>query len=384
MKPVNVRWAMFVLAMLVGGCASVDTPVSMQGPLVIAEQGYFHAGGRLVQSANGQIMTGQMFVQYQIPQDRRHPYPVVMIHGGGQTGTNFLSTPDGRQGWAEYFLRAGYAVYVVDQAGRARSGFFTEAYGKTRRPNTEAMSNRFTAFAQSREWPQAHLHTQWPGTGRVGDATYERFFASQVEDIADLDLIETLNRDAGAALLERIGPAILLTHSQSGPLGWLIANERPKLVKGIVAVEPSGPPFAEVAFIGAPNWFKDGAPNRFHGITRQPLAFSPAVTSPRDLQVVQQAAPDAPDLVRCRLQAEPARQLVHLAGIPTLIVVSESSYHAPYDHCTARFLTQAGVANDFVRLPQVGIRGNGHMMMLERNNLEVAAFLDGWLRRRVR
>jgi len=82
--------------------------------------------------------------------------------------------------------------------------------------------------------------------------------------------------------------------------------------------------------------------------------------------------------VRCFLQAEPARQLTNLRGIPILILVSEASYHAPYDHCTARFLEQAGVKNSFVRLTDHGIRGNGHMMMLEKNNLEIAAFLRRW------
>ena len=79
--------------------------------------------------------------------------------------------------------------------------------------------------------------------------------------------------------------------------------------------------------------------------------------------------------MRCWLQAEPARQLANLKGIPILIVTGEASYHAPYDHCTSAFLRQAGVKHDFVRLADVGIRGNGHMMMLEKNNLEIARFL---------
>jgi pimeloyl-ACP methyl ester carboxylesterase len=93
---------------------------------------------------------------------------------------------------------------------------------------------------------------------------------------------------------------------------------------------------------------------------------------------VRQDEADGPGLVRCFLQAEPAGQLPHLRGIPILILVSEASYHAPYDHCTAKFLDQAGVKNSFVRLADRGIRGNGHMMMLEKNNLEIAAFLRRW------
>ena len=85
-------------------------------------------------------------------------------------------------------------------------------------------------------------------------------------------------------------------------------------------------------------------------------------------------------MVRCWLPAKPAPQLTNLKGIPILIVVSEASYHAPYDHCTSQYLSNAGVANDFVRLTDLHIHGNGHMMMLEKNNLAIAAHLDKWLR----
>jgi hypothetical protein len=84
------------------------------------------------------------------------------------------------------------------------------------------------------------------------------------------------------------------------------------------------------------------------------------------------------------MQASPAHKLTHLAGVPILIVLSESSYRAPYDHCTAKWLEQAGVKNSFVRLTDLGIRGNGHMMMLEKNNLEISAFLRRWEQDNVR
>jgi pimeloyl-ACP methyl ester carboxylesterase len=328
-------------------------------------------------------MAGQMFTQYQVPQERTQRYPVVMWHGGGQTGTNFLGTPDGRPGWADSFLQQGYAVYIVDQPGRARSGFFTEVYGKTRRPNANAMSRRFTAPALAHQYPQAHLHTQWPGKGVAGDPVFDQFFASQVEDIADVSVIEQLNREAGIALLDKIGPAILLTHSQSGPFSWVLADARPKLVKGILAVEPNGPPFYENTVIGAPDWFKDGTVGRAWGITRGPLTYDPPAAAPGDLGMVRQTAADGPDLVRCWLQPQPARKLPNLQGIPILIVVSEASYHAPYDHCTAKYLAQAEVRNTFVRLPEVGIRGNGHLMMLEKNNMDIAMFLVKWAQQNI-
>jgi pimeloyl-ACP methyl ester carboxylesterase len=368
------------------GCSNMPTDVpDTSRRLVIAEQGYFFVGGRYTQTKEGEARVGQMYVQYQIPENRTQPYPVVMWHGGGQTGTNFMGTPDGRKGWGDYFLQRGYTVYIVDQPGRARSGFFTEAYGATRRPNTGAMSSRFTAPEKNPQYPQAKLHTQWPGSGVSGDETFDQFFASQVEDIADLNVIEQLNRDAGVALLERIGPAILLTHSQSGPFGWALADARPKLVKGILAIEPNGPPFHENTVVGEKEgWFKDGALGRAWGITRTPLAYSPAVKDPKDLRMSRQAAATGTDLVRCWLPSSPAPQLTNLKGIPILIVVSEASYHAPYDHCTSEYLKQAGVQNEFVRLTDLHLHGNGHMMMLEKNNLEIAAFLDKWARQNVR
>ncbi len=370
-----------VLAMVTtAGCAS-----SPGGKLNLAEQGYFFVGGKYVTNKAGQqIRVNQMYVQYQIPAERKHPYPVVMWHGGGQTGTNFMGTPDGREGWADYFLKQGYAVYIVDQPGRARSGFFPEVYGRTRTPATQYMSDRFTAPKRANLYPQSQLHTQWPGTGAAGDPTFDQFFSSQVEDIADVTIIEQLNREAGIALLDKIGPTILLTHSQSGPFGWVLANDRPKLVKGILAIEPNGPPLYETAYAPAPELYKDGPLGRAWGVTRGAIQFQPAAATAKDLNLVQQRNPDAPNLVRCWLQPEPARQLPNLRGVPILIVVSEASYHAPYDHCTAKFLSQAGVSNHFVRLESLGIRGNGHMMMLEKNNLEIAAFLVKWSRENIR
>ena len=353
-------------------------------PLEIADQGCFFAGGRYVETEDGRVMLGQMFVQYQVPRVRRHAYPLVMIHGGGQTAVNFIATPDGRRGWADYFVANGYAVYIVDQPARGRSGFFPKGYGDAARRNADSIAERFTAPEKYRLWPQAALHTQWPGSGVPGDAAFDQFYASQVESMADIAAVEGMMREAGAALLDRIGPAMLLTHSQSGPFGWTIADARPQAVRAILAIEPNGAPLREVEMKGAPEWFADGPITRSWGITRGPLTFSPAAATDSELRFEKQTRPDGPGLVCCWLQAGAARQLTNLRGIPVLIVTSEASYHAAYDHCTSLFLRQAGVEHDFVRLRDVGIRGNGHMMMLEKNNLEIAAFLRQWIEARVK
>ena len=85
--------------------AMVISPSSLRAanaPLRIAEQGNFYIGGRYVEDNGDTPMIGQMYVQYQIPFERTHPYPIIMVHGGSQTGSGFISTPDGREGWATY------------------------------------------------------------------------------------------------------------------------------------------------------------------------------------------------------------------------------------------------------------------------------------------
>jgi pimeloyl-ACP methyl ester carboxylesterase len=351
-----------------------------QGDITLSEHGYFFVGGHYVEVEGGNVMEGSMYVEHFKPAKVTRPFPVVMIHGGGQTGTNFTGTPDGRRGWTHDFLREGYEVYVTDQPGRARSGQFEDSYGRVTRNATTRIEQRFTAPRDFKLWPQAERHTQWPGSGRKGDPVFDQFYASQVASISNGDKIEALNQAAGAALLDRIGPAVVMVHSQSGPFGWLIADARPQLVKGIVSIEPSGPPFRELDFKGAPDWFSYGAqPVRAWGVARVPLTYDPAVSSPSDLKTMQEEKAEGDGLARCYLQAEPARQLPHLAAIPIIIVASEASYHAAYDHCTAKYLTQAGVKNEFVRLPEKGISGNGHMMMIEKNNHQVADMLIEWL-----
>ena len=101
-----------------------------------------------------------------------------MIHGGGQTGTNFTATPDGRRGWLHDFLRAGYAVHIVDQPERGRSGHAASVYGQAatlQRSSVKRIEDRFTAPAQAKLWPQSARHTQWPGTGRKSDPAFDRF-----------------------------------------------------------------------------------------------------------------------------------------------------------------------------------------------------------------
>jgi len=205
-------------------------------PLLLSRQGYFFVGAKYSSIKEQRVMSGQLYVEFQVPAKQTHPTPIVMIHGLGQTGTNFTGTPDGREGWAQFFLRQGYAVYVVDQPGRGRAAFQAELYGPVTPPDVENVQRRFVAPEHYNLWPQARLHTQWPGAGTPGDSAFDQFFASQVPSIQDLISQMALTRDAVVALLDKIGPAIVMTHSQSGAFGWPIADARPDLVKAILAI----------------------------------------------------------------------------------------------------------------------------------------------------
>lgn len=346
------------------------------GQHALSTREYFYAGGKYTGQPGREVMAGQMYIEVLRPPRVTQKYPLVFFHGFGQTATNWMGTPDGRAGWSDYFLEQGYVVYLVDQPARGRSPWHPAVNGPLVMRPPSWVEQRFTAPEIAHLWPQSRKHTQWPGTGRRGDPVFDAFYATQVESLENPEETETLVQAAGAALLDKIGPAILVTHSQSGSFGWLLADVRPKAVKGIVAMEPSGPPFRDAVF--------DQDKNRAWGLTDIAITYAPPVKSAAELAIVQEAKADGPDLARCWEQANPPRRLVHLQGIPVAIVTAEASYHAAYDHCTAKFLTQAGVANTHLSLGEQEIHGNGHMVMLEKNSLEIAALLQKWILQNVK
>ena len=368
------------LLLLLGGGVSAQGV----GPITIAKQGYFFVGGKYVGKAGEQVLAGHAYIEYQIPQNRTQAYPIVMIHGCCSAGSSWNGTPDGRDGWVQYFLSKGYAVYVMDQVGRGRAAYVDSVYGQNNPKAPKFVEREFIAYERYNLFPQAKLHTQWPGEGVVGDPLFDQFQAMMEPDFKDRTLREVLNREAGVALLDKIGPAILMAHSQAGIYSWGIANDRPKSVKGMIMIEAAGSAFHEVALKGPPDWFKDEGLSKPWGFTRTPVDFDPPLAKDQAPDIEQQAKADSPDLALCWRQKEPARKLPRLAGIPIMLVHGEGSFAMPTAHCGAAFLTQAGVPNDFVKLADLGIRGNGHFMMLEKNNLEVAAVIADWLSKNVK
>src|SRR5258708_3536257 len=101
--------------------ASPKLPVPAVDQSAVGQRGYFYVGGKYVGEPGKEIMQGQVYVEVLAPKDVRRPYPLVLIHGAAQTATNWMGTPDGRKGWAEYFVEQGYIVYMIDQPMRGRS-----------------------------------------------------------------------------------------------------------------------------------------------------------------------------------------------------------------------------------------------------------------------
>ena len=319
---IGLLLSMFVLAPALARAEPPKLPVPAIDQSAVAQRGYFYVGGTYVGEPGKEIMQGQIYVEVLAPKDVRRPYPLVLIHGAAQTATNWMGTPDGRKGWAEYFVEQGYIVYMIDQPMRGRSAWHPTD-GATRMFSAQQEQFQFTSVATDGTWPGREKHTQWPGEGpnkgKKGDPIFDAFYATQVETVTAPEVTQQRNQEAGAALLDKIGPAIVLTHSQSGPFGWLIADARPQLVKGIIAVEPGGPPF-EATIINT-------GKARAWGLTDIPLHYDPPVKDPSELAVVRDEKADGPDLFVCWMQQALARQLVNLQHIPAVVIAGEASYH---------------------------------------------------------
>ncbi|KAK2882381.1 hypothetical protein FQN49_000405 [Arthroderma sp. PD_2] len=298
-------------------------------------------------------------------------HPIVLYHGLGQTGTNWLNKPDGGRGWASYFIEHGYECYIIDQTTRGRSPSIP-GNGTMSIVSVENIQKLFTATEQYMMWPEAKLHTQWPGTGMMGDPIFDAYYASTVQFLEVETQQQTAARAAGAALLDRIGrPVILMTHSQATAHGWLIADARPNMIHSVIALEPAGPPFE--------NYIFKSPYSRAWGLADIPLTYSPPVMDPKN-DIVKQTV-DVPWGPHCIIQADsPApRQLSNLKRMRTLVVTAEASFHRPTDGCVVMYLRQAGVPTEHIQLGEEGIHGNGHKLFLESNGDEIAALLRRWM-----
>ena len=386
-----------LVAVLVFGCSAAqaqNVARSARGPSIptfstadIGRQGHFYVGGHYAGEPGKETMDGAMYVEVWVPKSLRHPYPILFITGGGGQGAySLLQTPDGRPGWAYDFVSQGYTVYMMDYPGQGRSAFIPGLDGNLIPPRSgplmeEVWAGGRPASSEASSWPQAKKYTQWPSDspnkGQMGDPVFDYFAKTELQVVASPNQ-EKRTVDALVQLADMIGqPVILLLNSGAAAAGWQVADARPMLVKGIVAVEPVAPPI-ENAERGATG------PGRIWGLTNLAVHYDPPIKEASELQTIRQDKPDGPDLLPCWVQKQPAHRLVNLEAIPVLDVSGEASYHRPYAHCVAKWLNQAGVKTTFVKLEDVGFAGNGHQMMSEKNSAGIARYLQGWIEKNVR
>jgi len=397
--------AQAVIGSLAIGCAAVIGNVSLQAQAAkavkataappppsiptfstsdLSRTGIFYAGGKYVREGDKATMGGSAYVEVWVPKQIKHPYPIVYIHGAGQTATDWQQTPDGRPGWAYYFAKLGYVQYMVDAPARGRSPYVPDYDGRLNIRTASNLEATFTASEKKGDFPRAKLHTQFPGTGLMGDPIFDTFAKTQVQFLGNGGPAtqDELSRDAFIALLDMIKtPVILLTHSQGGTPGWLVADARPGQVKAIVTAEPAAPPIKNVDM--AKLAYTNGGGLAW-GVSNDPITYDPPVKDPSELNPVLEANSDKPgDVVACYVQTEPAHKLVNLSTIPVIYLSAEGGYHRVFDHCLAKWLNQAGVKTEFVRMEDVGLKGNGHEMMLEKNSDDIARWIGTWIDKNV-
>ncbi len=314
---------------------------SLGGPLVLADEGSFFVRGQNERTGfadmrgdkpvAGTIRTGQMYVQFKIPA-KRNGLSVVMVHGANHSGVTYETTPDGREGWANYFVRNGFSVYVVDQAGRGRSGFNPTAINQAKAKNDTAAMPSIPIATRENAWASYRLGPKYPEfwpDSRFPQAALDHYF-SQAAPMGDGTLPGEFGSQTVAgliALLEKTGPAVVLVHSQSGAYGLAVTRAKPELVRALVNVEGDCVPMAD-----------------------DDKAFS---------------------------------------RVPLLSVWADHSFgntarngDERRNGCSgsvAKIAAKGGPAK-FMLLPELGIRGNSHMMMVETNNLQIADLIMDWIK----
>lgn len=222
-------------------------------------------------------------------------------------------------------------------------------------------------------YPQAVLHTQFPGTGLRGDPSFDQFQNAALPYSTNSTSMQTAMRKSGCDLLSIIGPSYLISHSAGSIYPILLSNDCGASVAGNINLESATTPF----FFPSTGSLS-GTFTRAWGPVDVPIDYEPAVTDSSQLVSVE-VGNNTLAHRSCYLQAEPARLLPKISSVKYLMVTSEASVHVTYDHCTIQFLQQAGGNPEWIQLADKGIHGNGHFMHLELNNLEIAVLVHGWI-----
>jgi len=334
--------AAFLAAGLFAGMIWAAAAGSLGGPLELQDEGVFFVNGQIATTNNpdtpatgpatpGQITIDQMYVQYRIPKIVAGP-PIIMVHGSGHTGVTYETTPDGREGWATYFARKGFPVYVVDHAGRGRSGFDPTPINRAKAESNPGLLPSVPLTTRERAYPNFLIGPKYP-TAYPGQQfpveAQDQYFAQLVPNT------ETMLAGGGAntvkalsALVDKIGPAVVMVHSQSGGYGLDLIRQRPDKVRAFIDIEGSCGPLSS-----------DDVAKSF-------------------------------------------RQ------VPTLMVFGDYTEGASGPNGDERrnvcnqsvsAIIAAGGTAKFLYLPGLGIKGNSHMLMMDKNNIQIADLIIGWL-----
>lgn len=349
------RFAALVLvsAALAAPARGQATRENRPEPLLIQEQGSFAVGGKVIRNPGtfnpkkpapeGQTLHGDhAYVFYQIPVNARK-YPLVFLHGAGQFSKTWETTPDGREGFQNIFLRRRFEVYLIDQPRRGRAGRSTVSAMVEATPDEQGWFNTFRIGI----WPD-----YFPGVQFSRDPeALNQFFRQMTPNTGPYD--PEVISDACAALFNRIGPAVFVTHSQGGGLGWLTAIKSPN-VRAIVSYEPgSGFVFPE-------------------GEVPEPLPSSGGTLTAIGV---------------------PRADFLRLTRIPIVIyygdfIPEKPSEYPGQDGWRVRLemarkwrdaVNRHGGDVTVVHLPAIGIRGNTHFPFSDLNNVQIADLMSKFL-----
>ncbi|HPF52222.1 MAG TPA: alpha/beta fold hydrolase [Draconibacterium sp.] len=345
-----VNALLVVLIVALASCGTTNT----DDLILITEQGSFAVGGTVKQNPGtfntitrtpeGQTFHGDhAYVFYQVPVKARK-YPIAMWHGIGQFSKTFETTPDGREGFQNIFLRRNYSVYLIDQPRRGNASRSMAEGTIAPTPDEQFWFNTFRVG----EWPNF-----FPGVQFSKDPeALNQYFRQMVPNVGPIDI--NVNVEAVSALFDKIGDGILLTHSHSGGMGWLTAIKNQN-IKAVVSYEPgSGFVFPE-------------------GKVPQALESSSGPLEP---------------------VAIPMDDFMKLTKIPIIIYYGDNIPTSPdpnpgTDGWRVR-LEMARIWRDtvnkhggdvtVVHLPEIGIKGNTHFPFSDLNNVEIADLLSDWLK----
>lgn len=323
-------------------------------PILIDEQGSFAVGGSVItnpgifnqlgSSPEGQTFSGDhAYVFYQVPSDARR-YPLVMWHGIGQFSKTWETTPDGREGFQNIFLRRKFPVYLIDQPRRGNAGRSTVAGTINPVPDEQGWFGTFRVGI----WPKYFEGVQFSKDKEA----LNQYFRQMVPNIGPIDI--GVNVSAISALFDKIGEGILVTHSHSGGMGWLTAIDNQN-VKAIVSYEPgSGFVFPE-GEVPSPIPSSGGtleatfvSLSEFEKLTKIPIIIYYGDFIPKEPM-------DNPGQDGWRARLEMARL---------------------WRDCVNKYGGDVTV----VHLPEIGVKGNTHFPFSDLNSIEIADLMSEWLK----